>query len=250
MPQAQNLHRRTTHPKADDNVSPKVNRKNSKKAEAEKVDLHVLPVEKHESFHEFYPLNVTKVETEKTGGYIGLIIGLVILALVGGLTFWYVKEQNNATSSSSTPASSDQTGASTKYQNSTYGFNLTLPSTWKTVKYSDGTVCTATNCPVADIIFVMPVGGASDSIALLALDVYSIANYTALVSAATISGGVAPVLVGQTDQYAVVVNSQATRESGTTELVGMAIDAIPTVLNSFIATTPVVTPTPTATATP
>ncbi len=108
MPEARQLHKRHG---VVANTEVKSSPKKTDASEA--VPLKVLPVEKHESFEDFYPLHVTKTESVKE--YTGsgpLIFGIILIMIVAAAAFWYVKNQEdtgniiNAPSISQTPSAS------------------------------------------------------------------------------------------------------------------------------------------------
>src|SRR3989344_6558207 len=93
MPEAKQLHKR-----AHNMVGKKtVDAPSIKIPVTEAVVVKVLPTEKHESFEDFYPLHVTKVDSVKENTGMGpLIIGIVLIIVVGVAAFWYVKQQEFA----------------------------------------------------------------------------------------------------------------------------------------------------------
>ena len=93
MPEAKQLHKR-----AHNMVGKKtVDAPSIKIPVTEAVVVKVLPTEKHESFEDFYPLHVTKVDSVKENtGMRPLIIGIVLIIVVGVAAFWYVKQQEFA----------------------------------------------------------------------------------------------------------------------------------------------------------
>lgn len=120
MPEAKQLHRRTG---VVANTASKAIAK--KPVESEKVAVKVLPTEKHESFEDFYPLHVTKVDSASDKIGLGpILFGLILIILVAALSFWYVKQQESANPGYITPKSTQTTPAADESTDTT----STLPS--------------------------------------------------------------------------------------------------------------------------
>jgi hypothetical protein len=107
MPEARQLHKRHGNVANTPTVAP------AKPKAEEVVALKVLPVEKHESFEDFYPLHVTKTESVKENTGSGpLIFGIILIIVVAVLAFWYVKNQEEVSNITNTPTISQTPSAS------------------------------------------------------------------------------------------------------------------------------------------
>ncbi|GEM_PF-4912857 len=243
MPGAQDLHKRATA-------------KVSSEAKSKKIDSGMAvpvtvepPQPKHDSFDEFYPLHVTKVEETKPNTPMFWVIGVIFVVAAAILAGWYVYTQQNtdlpsnsnqtSTSQQPTTVAPSSISATTSYKNTQYGFSLTFPASWSTVKAEKGTVCMADGCPSEALVFSLPSSMPADQpTPLVTLEVYTLEAYTAHVNSLQNSGTAVPKKIGQTTTHVFSVGSQATAQAADSLDIQKAITDMPSVLASFSAITP------------
>lgn len=183
-----------------------------------------------------------------------LIVFIIVLLAGGGYLGWYFYNQSKTPTTTETPEVTEPTTTTPTattatpltYTNSTYGFTMTFPATWKGYKMKEATIAGATvtyyvNFPTTDATATESITADKGYYSPFAVSVYTLDQWTAA-QAETVK----PTLITKNTTH-VFGWSQANGEMPTDFTLS---SDIATIIASFKLTAAATTTTPAATTTP